>query len=69
MEIRCDRFEDLSRKGLGDRQLQEALLRVGNRFKETRNAAFSSLKNSEELREQAHGITPAVQHRDGWTSN
>ena len=53
MEIRCDQFYELSKKGLSDSILQRALQSTVIRLKDMRNAAFSLLDNSEALRERA----------------
>jgi len=56
MEIKCEQFQKLSKMGLKDEHLQEALERAGARFKELRNTAFFALDNPEEIRDQAHKI-------------
>ena len=56
MEIRCDQFQELSKKALKDWHLQQALQSFGTRIQAMRNSAFSLLDNPEGLREQAHNI-------------
>jgi L-lactate dehydrogenase complex protein LldF len=56
MEIRCNQFQELSKKALNDQNLQEALKNFSTLIQEKRNKAFSLLDNSEGLREQAHNI-------------
>lgn len=56
MEIRCNQFQELSKKALKDQNLQKALKNFSALIQEKRNLAFSLLDNSEALREQAHTI-------------
>ena len=56
MEIRCDQFQELSKKALKDWHLQQALQSFGTRIQAMRNSAFSLLDNPEGLREQAYNI-------------
>lgn len=63
MEIRCDQFYELSKKGLSDSILQRALQSTVIRLKDMRNAAFSLLDNSEALREQGHQIKKKTMDR------
>jgi len=56
MHIRCDQFQELSKKALADTHLQEALKGIDSRLADTRNAAFALLEDGEELREKAHKI-------------
>ncbi len=56
MEIRCNQFQELSKKALKDGNLQQALQSFGTLIQEKRNSAFSLLDNPEGLREQAHNI-------------
>ena len=56
MQIRCDQFQELSKKALADTHLQEALKGIDSRLADMRNAAFALLEDGEELREKAHKI-------------
>jgi L-lactate dehydrogenase complex protein LldF len=56
MEIRCNQFQELSKKALNDDHLQQALKSFSTLIQAKRNLAFSLLDNSEGLREQAHTI-------------
>lgn len=56
MDIRCDQFQELSKKALKDWHLQQALQSFGTRIQAMRNSAFSLLDNPEGLREQAYNI-------------
>ena len=56
MEIRCNQFQELSKKALNDQNLQKALKNFSTLIQEKRNLAFSVLDNPEGLREQAHNI-------------
>ena len=56
MQIRCDQFQELSKKALADTHLQEALKGIDTRLADMRNAAFTLLEDGEELREKAHKI-------------
>ena len=56
MEIRCNQFQELSKKALKDQNLQQALKNFSTLIQENRNSAFSLLDNPEGLREQAHTI-------------
>ena len=56
MEIRCNQFQELSKKALNDQNLQKALKNFSTLIQEKRNLAFSLLDDSEGLRDQAHNI-------------
>ena len=56
MQIRCNQFQELSKKALADTHLQEALKGIDSRLADMRNAAFALLEDGEELREKAHKI-------------
>jgi len=56
MEIRCNQFQELSKKALNDQNLQKALKNFSALIQEKRNLAFSLLDNPEGLRDQAHNI-------------
>ena len=65
MEIRCNQFQELSKKALKDGHLQQALQGFGTRIQEMRNTAFSLLDDPEGLREQAHNIKKdTLEHLD-----
>lgn len=56
MEIRCNQFQELSKKALNDQNLQKALKNFSALIQEKRNLAFSLLDNPEGLRDQAYNI-------------
>ncbi len=56
MDTKTDQFQELSKKALKDRHLQQALQNLGTHIQAMRNSAFSLLDNPEDLREQAHNI-------------
>jgi len=70
MEIRCNQFQELSKKALNDQNLQRALKNFSTLIQEKRNLAFSLLDNPEGLRDQAHNIKKeTLEHLDEYLEN